>query len=105
MESDHLTELVRRALDHFDEQPLGTSTRRAYRIARLIGDVAVAHRLQLELRPSATVHDRITAVMSARDSKHGRRCWRRATRRHRGRSGSDPAQMGRSGAPAEFEVP
>jgi hypothetical protein len=52
MDRDHVSQLVQQALDEFDERSLGTSARRAYRIARLLGNVDVAHRLQLELRTS-----------------------------------------------------
>jgi hypothetical protein len=64
MELDHVGALVQRALDEFDDHELEVSGRRAYRIARLRGDVAMAHRLHLELRPiGGSHHDRLTALL------------------------------------------
>lgn len=62
MDTDHIRHLVQQALDEFDDRPLGTSARRAYRVARLLGNTQVAHRLHLELRPALAAHDRVTAV-------------------------------------------
>lgn len=64
MDRDHVRELVQQALDDFDDRSLGTSARRAYRIARLLGNVDIAHALQLELRPAVAAHDRATAAMA-----------------------------------------
>ncbi|MBQ0850215.1 hypothetical protein J8N05_18635 [Streptomyces sp. BH-SS-21] len=49
--SDYLLQLVRQALDDFDDKPLDVSVRRAVRIANLVGDTRHAIRLSLELRP------------------------------------------------------
>lgn len=65
MNLDHVGDLVQRALDEFDDRVLEVSARRAYRIARLRGDVAMAHRLQLELRPiGGPDHDRLEELLS-----------------------------------------
>ncbi|MFE5084509.1 hypothetical protein [Streptomyces mirabilis] len=49
--SDYILQLVRQALDDFDDKPLDVSVRRAVRIANLVGDTKYAVRLALELRP------------------------------------------------------
>lgn len=64
MDRDHIKHLVEQALDEFDDRSLGTCGRRAYRIARLLGNVEIAHRLELELKPSMAAHDRVTAVQA-----------------------------------------
>ncbi|MFI9490974.1 MULTISPECIES: hypothetical protein [Streptomyces] len=46
----HVLELIRRALDEFDDHPLEVSVRRAVRIASLIGESHVAVRLGLDLQ-------------------------------------------------------
>ncbi|MFF3214331.1 hypothetical protein ACFYYB_27165 [Streptomyces sp. NPDC002886] len=46
----HILDLIRRALDEFDDHPLETSVRRAVRIASLIGDSHAAVRLGLDLQ-------------------------------------------------------
>ncbi|WP_331751948.1 hypothetical protein [Streptomyces chartreusis] len=50
--SDYILQLVRQALDDFDDRPLDVSVRRAVRIANLVGDTRHAIRLSLELRPT-----------------------------------------------------
>jgi hypothetical protein len=50
--SDYILQLVRQALDDFDDKPLDVSVRRAVRIANLVGDTKHAIRLSLELRPT-----------------------------------------------------
>ncbi len=64
MNDDHVAQLVRTALDQFEDRPLAASARGALRIASLLGNTEVAHRLHLESRPSLSVHDRTTAVMA-----------------------------------------
>ncbi|MCX5346005.1 hypothetical protein [Streptomyces atratus] len=49
--SDYILQLVRQALDDFDDKPLEVAVRRAVRIANLVGDTEHA-RLSLELRPA-----------------------------------------------------
>lgn len=49
--SDHILDLVRTALDEFDDRPLEVTVRRAARIAVLLGDTKIAVRLGLELKP------------------------------------------------------
>ena len=50
-DSDHILELVRKALTEFEDRRLEVTVRRAARIAVLLGDTKVAVRLGLELKP------------------------------------------------------
>src|SRR5712692_6077597 len=49
--TDRILDLVRRALDEFDDRPLEVSVRRTLRIATLLGETKIAVRLVLELKP------------------------------------------------------
>ena len=62
MNDDSTLSLVRKALDEFEEAPLEVSARRAYRVARLQGDSAVAHRLTLEFSFGAPSEDRLQTI-------------------------------------------
>ena len=62
MNDDSTLSLVRKALDEFEAEPLEVSARRAYRIARLQGDSAVAHRLTFDLNFGAPAEDRMQTM-------------------------------------------
>jgi hypothetical protein len=51
MAVDEVLQLLRRALDEFEDVPLGASVRRALRIALLLGDAEPAWRFRQELSP------------------------------------------------------
>lgn len=65
MDGTNLSELVETALERFFDEPLDVAALRAYRIARLRGDVDEAVRLHLETRPTGMPQeDRVKSVQA-----------------------------------------
>jgi len=65
MAEDDLQGLVRQALDEFDQVPVEVSVRRAYRVARRLGNTFIAHRLLLEISPMGRPdQDRAVSLLS-----------------------------------------